>query len=104
MKRVHFTLIAAILALATYPLVMAQGDDGYNEWLVPPIDSQTKNLPAGTVGSPGSELLFILDTGVDANSLYEDDDDFESDGVSEHREYHRAELPELYQRNEHQSD
>ncbi len=83
MKRVHFTLIAVILALATYPLVMAQGDDGYNEWLVPPIDSQTKNLPAGTVGSPGSELLFILDTGVDADSLFGGEDDFESDGVSE---------------------
>ena len=74
MRETRFLLILAVVALLSVPLAVAQ--DGYGD-KIPEV--QTRNLPAGVVNDPGSELIFLLDTGLNAESLYkcdpaEDDD------------------------------
>lgn len=64
MRTTKFIVFLATIALAAFPLVMAQ-DDGFNGKLGAET-IQTKNLPAGTVNEPGSQLLFVLDSGINA--------------------------------------
>ncbi|HUV12068.1 MAG TPA: hypothetical protein VMY18_00425, partial [Acidobacteriota bacterium] len=67
-------VILSALVLFCLPQLMGQAmappDDGYNQFAK---EIQTKSTPAGTVVEPGSQLLFLLDTGVDAN-IWDDPD------------------------------
>ncbi len=55
-------------------------DDGYNSYS--PFDNmQTKDVPAGFVNEPGSQLIYLLDTGINAEELYGDDVNFTSNSV-----------------------
>jgi len=71
MNRKLLVILASLLLLAM-PQVIAQApdDDGYNSF---GDEAQTKAIPAGTVVEPGSQLLFLLDTGVNAN-VWDDPD------------------------------
>ena len=64
-------VILSTLLLLAFPQLMAQ-DDGYNEF---GDAAQTRAIPAGTVVEPGSQLLFLLDTGIDANQWDDPDPD-----------------------------
>lgn len=61
MKLLKFTSIAAALLLIVAPAALAQGGDGYYDY---PQEVQTKGHPAGTSVQPGSQLLFLLDSGI----------------------------------------
>ena len=50
-------------------------DDGYNSYS-PFDESKTKDVPAGFVNEPGSQLIYLLDTGINAEELYGDDAKF----------------------------
>jgi hypothetical protein len=55
-------------------------DDGYNSYS--PFDNlQSKDVPAGFVNEPGSQLIYLLDTGINAEELYGDDVNFTSNSV-----------------------
>ncbi len=55
-------------------------DDGYNSYS--PFDTmQTKDVPAGFVNEPGSQLIYLLDTGINAEELYGDDASYTSNSV-----------------------
>ena len=75
MNRKLLVILSALLLLAM-PQVLAQQDDGYNEFGDEP---QTRAIPAGTVVEPGSQLLFLLDTGIDAN-VWDIDEDPDTEG------------------------
>ncbi|HSR52680.1 MAG TPA: hypothetical protein VLV83_17805 [Acidobacteriota bacterium] len=66
MNRLKLLSIAAILLLLTAPMAMAQVGDGYgpDRNSTYPQEVQSKNTPAGTVVEPGSQLIFLLDTGI----------------------------------------
>jgi hypothetical protein len=55
-------------------------DDGYNSFS-PFENLQTKDVPAGFVNEPGSQLIYLLDTGINAEELYGDDANFTSNSV-----------------------
>ena len=79
MKRLKLITIVAVLLLFAAPAAAAQsfpvGTHGIGDGYGPdrdttyPQEVQTTNSPAGTVVEPGSQLLFLLDTGVDATGL-----------------------------------
>ena len=77
------TICFALLALsASFGFAQPAGwnDDGYNSFS--PFDKlQTKDTPAGFVNEPGSQLLYLLDTGINAEELYGDDVNFTSNSV-----------------------
>ncbi len=77
------TIFIALLALsASFGFAQPAGwnDDGYNSFS--PFDNvQTKDVPAGFVNEPGSQLLYLLDTGINAEELYGDDVNFTSNSV-----------------------
>lgn len=77
MNRKLLVILSALLLIAI-PQVLAQApdDDGYNSFGDEP---QTKAIPAGTVVEPGSQLLFLLDTGIDAN-VWDVDEDPDKEG------------------------
>lgn len=69
MKRLKtLGLIVAVL-IAAVPIMAQAQDNGYGRF---PVAFQTKNAPAGTVVEPGSELLYILNAGVNGPSLAAD--------------------------------
>lgn len=80
MKRFKFTIMLTAILLAITPLALAQGGNGYNDHVA---QVQTKNVPAGTVTEPGSQLLFVLDAGFNAQAELGDDVNFSSQSVSE---------------------
>jgi len=57
-------------------------DDGYNSFS-PFAIAQTKDTPAGFVNEPGSQLIYLLDTGINAEELYGDQADFGSKSLRE---------------------
>ena len=72
------------LAVMSFSFSLAQpagwNDDGYNSFS--PFDNlQTKDTPAGFVNEPGSQLIYLLDTGINAEELYGDDANFTSNSV-----------------------
>ena len=75
-------ILLSLLALTT-SLGLAQTgawDDGYNSYS--PFDyATTKDVPAGFVNEPGSQLIYLLDTGINAEELYGDDVNFTSNSV-----------------------
>ena len=76
------TIFIALLALSASFGFAQSGwnDDGYNSFS--PFDNmQTKDTPAGLVNEPGSQLLYLLDTGINAEELYGDDANFTSNSV-----------------------
>jgi hypothetical protein len=79
------TVFIALLALsASFGLakepIAGWNDDGYNSYS--PFDNmQTKDTPAGFVNEPGSQLIYLLDTGINAEELYGDDTNFTSNSV-----------------------
>ena len=76
------TILIALVALsASFGLAQTGwNDDGYNSYS--PFDNyQTKDVPAGFVNEPGSQLIYLLDTGINAEELYGDDTNFTSNSV-----------------------
>ena len=77
------TVLIVLVALsASLGLAQPSGywDDGYNSYS--PFDNmQTKDTPAGFVNEPGSQLIYLLDTGINAEELYGDDANFTSNSV-----------------------
>jgi hypothetical protein len=77
------TILITLIALsASFGLAQTTGwnDDGYNSYS--PFDNiQAKDVPAGTVNEPGSQLIYLLDTGINAEELYGDDANFTSNSV-----------------------
>ena len=76
------TIFIALLALsASFGLAQTGwNDDGYNSYS--PFDYRgTKDVPAGFVNEPGSQLIYLLDTGINAEELYGDDVNFTSNSV-----------------------
>ena len=76
------TILIALVALsASFGLAQTGwNDDGYNSYS--PFDNyQTKDVPAGFVNEPGSQLIYLLDTGINAEELYGDDANFTSNSV-----------------------
>jgi hypothetical protein len=75
-------ILISLLALST-SLGLAQPgawDDGYNSFS--PFDhATTKDVPAGFVNEPGSQLIYLLDTGINAEELYGDDVSYTSNSV-----------------------
>jgi hypothetical protein len=71
------SLFAAVILL-TVPLVVAQ--NGFGDKVFNP---QTRNVPAGSVNDPGSELIFLLDSGLNAEARYSDSEDYSSQSVSD---------------------
>jgi hypothetical protein len=62
-------LIVFALALLLPALALAQTNpkDGYQGWVG---ENQSRNIPAGTVSDPGSHLTYIIDTGVNARTIF----------------------------------
>ena len=76
------TILIALVALsASFGLAQTGwNDDGYNSYS--PFDNyQTKDVPAGFINEPGSQLIYLLDTGINAEELYGDDASFTSNSV-----------------------
>jgi hypothetical protein len=76
------TILIVLLALsASFGLAQTGwNDDGYNSYS--PFDRlQTKDTPAGFVNEPGSQLIYLLDTGINAEELYGDDANYTSNSV-----------------------
>ncbi|HSR68947.1 MAG TPA: hypothetical protein VLU25_13500 [Acidobacteriota bacterium] len=67
MNRLKILSIAAVLLLLSAPMALAQ--DGYGDF---PQEVQSTNSPAGTVVEPGSQLLFLLDTGIRPSEINPD--------------------------------
>jgi hypothetical protein len=78
MRKTRFAILLAAFTLALAPLALAQ--DGYGDI---PADLQSKNIPAGTVNEPGSQLIFLLDTGLDAKAMYSGQELYGSQSVSD---------------------
>ncbi len=82
MKRLKLITIAAALLLLAAPAAMAQAvpdgmhgtGDGYgpDPDTTYPQEVQTTTSPVGTAVEPGSQLLFLLDSGVDATDCQPD--------------------------------
>jgi hypothetical protein len=72
------TLIFAAVVLLAAPLAFAQ--DGYGDKVA---ETQTRNIPAGVVNDPGSQLIFLLDTGLDAEANYSGSDNYTDWSVSD---------------------
>lgn len=53
-------MVCLVLLVGTSS-VMAQRSGLYNNWSP---EEQTRNIPAGTIRDPGSQLLYLVDTGV----------------------------------------
>ena len=83
MHKFKSLIILATLVVLTCSFGLAQAgwdDDGYNSFS--PFDNlQTKDVPAGFVNEPGSQLIYLLDTGINAEELYGDDANFTSNSV-----------------------
>ena len=83
MSKFKFVTVFIALVALSASFGMAQSgmwDDGYNSFS--PFDNnQTKDVPAGTVNEPGSQLIYLLDTGINAEELYGDDVNYTSNSV-----------------------
>ena len=83
MKTLKVVTVLAVLVALSPSFGLAQTgwyDDGYNSYS--PFDNlQTKDVPAGFVNEPGSQLIYLLDTGINAEELYGDDVNFTSNSV-----------------------
>ena len=83
MQKLRLVTILITLAALSASFGLAQtgwNDDGYNSYS--PFDNyQTKDVPAGFVNEPGSQLIYLLDTGINAEELYGDDTNFTSNSV-----------------------
>ena len=78
MRKMKLLSMLAVVMLLAAPLVVAQngyGDKTFND--------QTRNVPAGMVNDPGSELIFLLDSGLNAEALYSGSSNYTSDSVSD---------------------
>jgi hypothetical protein len=88
MKTLKFVTVAAVLLFLSLSFGLAQtgwNDDGYNSYS--PFDQmQTKDVPAGFINEPGSQLIYLLDTGINAEEMYGDDVDFTSNSVLQYGE------------------
>ncbi|UCF39058.1 MAG: hypothetical protein JSU96_09565 [Acidobacteriota bacterium] len=79
MNKATKLLVAVLLVLFLAPAAYAQvTDNGYNAY---GQAIQTKNMPAGVVNEPGSQLIYLLDTGVDAKGMYSGHEDYASKSV-----------------------
>ncbi|MGW8179464.1 MAG: hypothetical protein ACWGQW_12000, partial [bacterium] len=78
MRKAKLLSILAAVILLTVPLAVAQ--DGYGDKV---FNDQTRNVPAGSVNDPGSELIFLLDSGLNAEAMYGDSEDYTSNSVSD---------------------
>lgn len=58
------SILASLLLVFLTPAVMAQA--GFGDF---PQEVQSTTTPAGTAVEPGSQLLFLLDSGIDASGL-----------------------------------
>ena len=81
MKSFRITVIFALALVLGFSSGLAKDrptgwdDDGYNSYS--PFDvMQTKDVPAGFVNEPGSELIYLLDTGINAEEMFGDDADY----------------------------
>ena len=83
MSKIKFAIPFLVLASLSLSFGLAQtgwNDDGYNSYS--PFDQmQSKDVPAGFVNEPGSQLIYLLDTGINAEELYGDDVNFTSNSV-----------------------
>ncbi len=86
MQKLKLVIILIALAVLSCSFGLALkdpagwNDDGYNSYS--PFDNvQTKDTPAGFVNEPGSQLIYLLDTGINAEELYGDDVNFTSNSV-----------------------
>ena len=81
MKNLKLIAVFASLIVLSSTLGFGQmWDDGYNSYS--PFDNETtKDVPAGFVNEPGSQLIYLLDTGINAEELYGDDVNFTSNSV-----------------------
>ena len=83
MSKFKFVTVFIALVALSVSFSLAQtgwNDDGFNSYS--PFDNlQTKDTPAGFVNEPGSQLIYLLDTGINAEELYGDDANFTSNSV-----------------------
>ena len=83
MKTLKVVAVLAVLMALSSSFGLAQtgwNDDGYNSYS--PFDRmQTKDVPAGFINEPGSQLIYLLDTGINAEELYGDDVNYTSNSV-----------------------
>jgi hypothetical protein len=80
-KAINVFITLSFLSLS-FGLAQPAGwnDDGYNSYS--PFDYRSaKDAPAGFVNEPGSQLIYLLDTGINAEELYGDDVDYTSNSV-----------------------
>ena len=83
MKQLKVLSILVVLAALSLSVGMAQtgwDDDGYNSYS--PFDyGTTKDVPAGFVNEPGSQLIYLLDTGINAEEMFGSDVNYTSNSV-----------------------
>ena len=84
MNKLKLFFVFMTLAVMSFSVGLSQpagwDDDGYNSYS--PFDyGTTKDVPAGFVNEPGSQLIYLLDTGINAEELYGDDANFTSNSV-----------------------
>ena len=76
------TIFIALLALSASFGLGQMDDDGYNSFSPTAQGvTESKDVPAGFVNEPGSQLLYLLDTGINAEELYGADVDYTSNSV-----------------------
>lgn len=67
MRKNFLIVFALALLLPALALAQINPKDGYQGWIG---ENQTRNIPAGTVNDPGSHLTYIIDTGVNARTIF----------------------------------
>lgn len=63
-------LIALALVFLTSAVALAQTDPAIGYPNFNATDIQTRSIPAGTVGDPGSHLTYVINTGVNARDIF----------------------------------
>lgn len=85
MNKATKLLVAMAVALALCSIGLAQPTipANYNGYTGFGQAIQTKNMPAGLVNEPGSQLIYLLDTGYDARKELSGNADYASKSVSD---------------------
>jgi len=79
--KVTTIFIALIVLGASFGLgqsLLPDQEDGYNSYSQ---STGSKDMPAGFVNEPGSQLIFLLDTGINAVEMYGTDADFATKSI-----------------------
>lgn len=75
-----FIFISVALLLVSMGMAQTKDTDGYNQY---PEAVQSKNIPTGLASEPGSQLIYLLDTGYDAKAELSGNADFGTRSVKD---------------------